>query len=248
MEARTALIRSIALAAVVFAAQIPVDVPRMAPPEGVPVERPVAEPSGSTVADRSVAEGTPPATSLDPSVMVGNATPTQQERLDLALRRFADTGLVLPDLEVVFDPTGDECNGGSGLFRWGVTPWRIAICEPYDAVFEHELAHAWEAAALTDEDRDRYMALRGFTVWNDQSVPWGERAAEDVAVTIQRALSGISLPEELSTGQAERLLAFEFLTGMPDPRFAEWWATHGAVGIAVLSGRSGSNLFTTIRH
>ena len=41
---------------------------------------------------------------------------------------------------------------GANLFQQSFTPWRLLICSDLQFVPTHELAHAWEAANLTDDD------------------------------------------------------------------------------------------------
>lgn len=52
----------------------------------------------------------------------------------------------------------------SGLFSSAVVPWRIDICGDVDFTYEHELAHAWEAANVDDATRRAFMSMRGVTV------------------------------------------------------------------------------------
>ena len=162
-------------------------------------------------------------TSLSPRVSAHNATPAQLHRLALAFERFANAGLQLPALEIHFPTEVEVCDGAHGRFRTSTTPWLILICPTdLDTVYEHELAHAWERANLTDQQRQTFMEMRGYEVWNDKSVPWNERGMEGVAFIIQQGLSGLPLPPVLSAEQRSRLTAFEYLTGDPDPRLEQW--------------------------
>lgn len=163
-------------------------------------------------------------------VVIVGGTLEQRKRLGLALDRFAETGLALPELEIVFDPSGESCKGHHGLFQTGFRPWRVSICSEVDSVYEHELAHAWEAATLTDEERGGFMKLAGYTVWSDTSVPWNRRGMEAAALVIQQGLGGLALPPALSDDQSLRLEAFHLLTGVPDPRLARWETRFSVVG------------------
>lgn len=171
------------------------------------------------------------AVSLTPSVMICDGMPEQRQRLDLALRRFREAGLMLPNLEIVFDPSTTSCNGYRGLFQTSFSPWRISICSEAGFVYEHELAHAWETAVLSDELREEFMALRGYSVWSDHDVAWNRRGVEDAVVIIQQGLGGLPLPPDLFDEQRSRLAAFELLTGSPDPRLAEWEAARNAIDL-----------------
>ena len=44
-----------------------------------------------------------------------------------------------------------------GLFESALQPWRITICSEASFLYEHELAHAWEHANLTDAKRMAFM-------------------------------------------------------------------------------------------
>lgn len=72
------------------------------------------------------------------------------------------------------------------------------------------------------------MDLRGYEVWSDATFNWNERGTEGAAFIIQQGLSGLPLPPALSDETLSRLAAFELLTGVPDPRLAQWQAEHQA--------------------
>lgn len=168
-----------------------------------------------------------PQTSLSPRITVHNATPAQLDRLALALQRFANAGLELPALEIRFPADMESCDGAHGRFRTSSTLWLILICPTeLDMVYEHELAHAWERANLTDQQRQTFMKMRGYEVWNDKSLAWNERGMEGVALIVQQGLSGLPLPPVLSEKHRSRLEAFEFLTGITDPRLGSWELTY----------------------
>jgi hypothetical protein len=164
-------------------------------------------------------------TSLEPEAAVRGGTIEEHRRLAQALSRFASNGLLLPNLEVEFGDDVDACDGHIGHFQAGQTPWRVLICTTsVDSVYEHELAHAWELANLTDETRRDFMELRDFSTWADRGVPWNERGIEGVAVVIQQGLAGLPLPPMLSTEHQSRMEAFELLTDRPAPRLLDWCA------------------------
>ncbi len=239
MQARSALLPFVTLLA--FAAHLvltySMDVPETATPQpATPIDEPVrlVDPFREVAAPIGL-----PAERIDvsttPRVTVRYGTSAHHQRLDLALARFREAGLALPDLEVVFAGTETSCKGHHGLFQQSHTPWRITICSDVGFVYEHELAHGWLAATMTDEQREGFMDLRGYTVWSDHDVPWNERGIEGVAFIIQQGLGGLPLPPALSDEQLSRLDAFEFLTGSPDPRLAEWearTAQHGERRVA----------------
>ena len=160
--------------------------------------------------------------SLSPTVTANNATPQQLRQLEEAIARFRSAGLLLPELNVEFDADGGGCGQHLGVFQPGATPWRIVICASLDAVYEHELAHAWELANLDDKTRRRFMEYRGHEFWNDAAVPWDERGVEGAAFIIQQGLVGLPLPPTLSAENHSRLVAYAILTGRLAPRLLEW--------------------------
>lgn len=164
-----------------------------------------------------------PTTSSTPMIKAENATAGQLDRLWVAVERFIDKGLELPDLDVVFTRDQSACEGAKGLFTTDSVPWRVTFCSAeIDTVFEHELAHAWERANVSEKQRGRFMRETGYTVWRSHEVPWNQRAVEGVAVVIQQGVSGLPLPPALGSEAIERLVAFEHLTGRPDPRLGVW--------------------------
>lgn len=153
-------------------------------------------------------------TSLTPAIHVESGTQKQRERLDLALSRFATAGLPLPDLEVRFAQDERACRGHLGLFeQTGATPWRVTYCSTLDFVYEHELAHAWEAANLTDGQRTAFMRQQGYAVWNDTSTAWADRGIEGLAFVVQQVLARQNAPSEATPEQRRRAAVFAMLTG-----------------------------------
>lgn len=165
-------------------------------------------------------------TSLHPELTINGASASQRERLDLAVHRFTDLGLSLPDLEVRFVGGQDSCQGHMGLFDAAPSPWRVTICSEASFVYEHELAHAWAHANLTDERRTDFMKARGLSVWSDPAVPWSERGVEDVAFVIQQGLAGLPLPPVFDAKHQALFDAFELLTGRQAPILREWKTRH----------------------
>lgn len=162
--------------------------------------------------------------SLDPTITTSGGTAEAHRKLEGALHKFRDAGLELPDLVVRFSVDEADCGGHRGRFRDSTTPWEISVCSDSDAVYEHELAHAWERASLTDEQREAFMELREYEVWSSADVPWNERGVEGVAFVIQQGLSNVPLSPVLSEEARSRMQAYEFLTGSPAPRLVRWLA------------------------
>lgn len=162
--------------------------------------------------------------SADPKIAVSGGTAESHRKLEAALATFRDAGLELPDLMISFSVEEANCGGHKGRFRDSTTPWEISICSDGDAVYHHELAHAWERANLTDDQRAAFMGLRGYEVWSSADVPWNERGVEGVAFVIQQGLSDVPLSPALSNEANSRMLAYELLTGTPAPRLVRWLA------------------------
>lgn len=157
-----------------------------------------------------------------PSVVVLGASSSQAARLALALERFRAAGLDLPGLQVEFPSDRGGCRGHMGVHRRHHGVAHIAICSDDEFVYEHELAHAWEAAHVSEELRRSFMELRGHPTWNDRAYPWRERGVEGAAFVVQQGVAGLPLPPSLSEEQVNRLAAYELLTGLPAPRLVEW--------------------------
>ena len=168
-----------------------------------------------------------PPVSMDPRIRVEDATAAQLDRLSLALSRYADASLALPDLHVELHGDPEPCGGANGLFRTDSVPWRILICtDDLGIVYEHELAHAWERSNISIDLRNEFMNVNGYEVWRSHDVAPHERAVEGIAVSIQRGVSGLPLPPALGRPTIERLRTYELLTGRPDPRLIVWLQAH----------------------
>lgn len=162
--------------------------------------------------------------SAEPTIRIHGGTADSLAPLRDALAGFRDAGLQLPDLVVSLSDDEADCGGHEGRFRDSTTPWEISICSTGDAVYEHELAHAWERANLRDDQRAEFMILRGYEVWSSADVPWNERGVEGVAFVIQQGLSDVPLSPALSDEARSRMQTYEFLTGTPAPRLVRWLA------------------------
>lgn len=173
---------------------------------------PTAPRSGPGGSQTSIVPGVSP--SQDVEVLGGSSE--EIDRIHLALDRFAAAGLDLPDLQIVF-ADGDACAGRLAFFQERAAPWRITICSRLDFVYEHELAHAWERANLTDDTREAFMAAYGYATWSGEGVAWADRGVEGVAIVIQQGVAGLPLNAQLGESRVRRLAAYELLTGHPAP-------------------------------
>ena len=163
------------------------------------------------------------------SLSIKNASNAQAKRLEDAVRRFTAADLVLPQLTVVFHGDENPCKGHPGLFRADTDPWEIHICsESVEIVYEHELAHAWAAHNLNGQQRRDFMEIAGYETWNDKDYPWNERGTEGAARVIQQGISGLPLPPVLSVKTRQlHVEGYQFLTGVPSPRYVAWLDTYG---------------------
>lgn len=105
-----------------------------------------------------------------------------------AVDLFDEAGLSLPPLRFVYH--GDDqtpCSGWRGAHRYLDGRSTIDICtdEPgkvTEALFLHEIAHAWAAHELTDDRKAHFGALRGWTYWsNHQQAEWHDNGSEQAA-------------------------------------------------------------------
>jgi hypothetical protein len=159
------------------------------------------------------------------NLTIEGGTVTDRVRMRLAILRFRDAGLELPSLQIVFRVSADEeCHGALGYFSSSKDVWRISICSEIESVYEHELAHAWERANLTDDQRRRYTAFRSLSTWSEKGYAWNERGVEDAAFVIQQGLAGLPLPPALGVEARSRLEGYEMLTGQTAPQLVEWLA------------------------
>lgn len=151
-----------------------------------------------------------------PAVTVSGADAADRAALQEALDLFGAHGLRLPDLEVRFYEETTPCGGLAGRFQTQHTPWRILICSSKPFVLPHELAHAWDAETLDQDDRARYLVARGLAAWNDPAVAWRERGVEDAAFVVQQNLTVAHVPANSPEWQ-ERIRAYSVLTGQSSP-------------------------------
>ena len=162
-----------------------------------------------------------------PGVSVHNGSLDQIEQLEQAVAAFEDAGLELPPVDVWFPDEPDSCHHSHGLFTASEEIMQIWICSTESEwVYLHELAHAWERANVTVEQRLAFLELLGLKHWRSRDVPWSERGVERAAVVIQQGLAGLSLPPVISNEMVSRLKGFEILTGQVAPILIEWTGSH----------------------
>jgi hypothetical protein len=107
-----------------------------------------------------------------------------------ALSRFVEADLELPPLVVEFiGPSLEPCGGAQATARLAHEPVVVSVCWGTQLVILHELAHVWEAQAVSTEQRQRFMLTReGVASWSDPADPWADQGREHAANVIAWAL------------------------------------------------------------
>jgi Zn-dependent peptidase ImmA (M78 family) len=129
-------------------------------------------------------------------ITLSGAVVAEDERLiSWAVGRFRDAGLALPEIDVVFDPSGETCEGASGRFMDDEDGMLVALCTSQQGLtltnrvaILHELAHAWLSRSTPVPVQTNFLDLRGLETWNDPNHPWHERGFEQAAEIIAWAL------------------------------------------------------------
>jgi len=103
-----------------------------------------------------------------------------------ALGLFDEAGLALPPVQFVAHSTGEGCLGRAGAHVHRDGRSIISICTAdtgptEEFLYLHELAHAWDRQALSDERRRDFLEARGLDHWRSEDAEWHERGAEQAA-------------------------------------------------------------------
>ena len=163
--------------------------------------------------------------SPDPIVIATGFGPEQQSLIDWAVDLFGQADLPLPPVEFVHEPSREPCKGRRGSHTVDQGRSLIRICTDGTGLadqilFVHELAHAWDRNALTDDRRAAFMALRGLHTWrgsDPNGEDWLERGAEHAAEImtwglLDRPMMVVFIPDNTC---ADLLAGYETLTGQP---------------------------------
>ena len=149
------------------------------------------------------------------TVVARVATTEQQLLVAEAVELFEDAGLELPPTDIYFHADAAPCNGAAGLHysaaMLDALVHRIDMCHRLPMFVVHELAHAWAALAMDDDDRDRAMQRWGLTAWNDHDHEWSDRGTERVAQTVTYTL--ITEGKALNDHVADYICSYEAITG-----------------------------------
>jgi hypothetical protein len=156
------------------------------------------------------------------TIRVFGADAEHQHLVRWAYGRYERAGLEVPPIDVYFHLDTSGCYGHLGSELGG----RVDICVVIvseiarDALL-HEMGHAWVDENVSATVRERFMAMRGLTAWNDQGVIWDERGFEHSAETLAWALGHRFIAPGIPDHAPDRLTAaFELLTGglpLPHP-------------------------------
>ena len=156
------------------------------------------------------------------TIRVFGADAEHQHLVGWAYGRYERAGLEVPPIDVHFHPDTSGCYGHLGSELGG----RVDICVVIvseiarDALL-HEMGHAWVDENVSAAVRERFMAMRGLSAWNDQRVIWDDRGFEHAAETLAWALGHRYIAPGIPDNDPVRLtFAFELLTGglpLPHP-------------------------------
>jgi hypothetical protein len=172
-----------------------------------------------------IAGSPPPAT-----ITVTGGTWGHHELAGWAMERFADAGLVLPNLDIRFHGDRQACADHLGYYDDGVVrSCHRHLNEMAAGGLLHEMAHGWVDAYLPQDVRSRFMELRDLRTWNDWDVEWDARGTEQAAEIIAWAVGdqgdGTRAPSFPENSRRELAAAYRVLTGRPLPNLvpADLW-------------------------
>jgi hypothetical protein len=160
-------------------------------------------------------------------------SPEQAVMLDWALALFDAADLALPPLRVIAHDSTDPCDGRDGAHFYESGRSTIHLCTSetgpaQEFLYLHELAHAWDHHALSDERRGTFLALRGLTEWNnDDADGWHDRGAEHAAEIVMWGLMDrpISVVRLEANSCPELRAGYIALVGRPPLHgYTEWCA------------------------
>jgi len=110
----------------------------------------------------------PPIWGRTPVTTIGTVTPEDESLVLWAASRFRGAGLILPNSDVAFDPSGHACQGASGRFTDNGDKVRLALCTgqeglslTYRVAILHELAHAWLTRTVPAQVQTAFLAFTG---------------------------------------------------------------------------------------
>lgn len=172
--------------------------PSNVPDDASPGGRPAADQSVVDQATDHVAAGVastpPPGEPGTARSAPGLPSSSDLETMRWVAGRFSLVGLQVPDVEIVFHPSSEECGWHDGRYRSDGTTRRIDVCVPDHGTFAsdlsrrrtlvHELAHAWDDVNFDDDDRSALLPVLGAEEWYGPEDDWAARGIERFAEAI----------------------------------------------------------------
>jgi len=156
-------------------------------------------------------------------IAVSGGTPAQQAMGRWAAERFADAGIGVPSVELLFSPEREGCEGRLGLYRDDVAHiCGVHVNDLSRRTTLHELAHGWVESHVSPSLEQRFLRLRGLETWNDSDATWDERGTEHAADIVAWALDGqptegFGLPSIPDNDPGQLAEAYRLLTGQQLP-------------------------------
>ena len=129
----------------------------------------------------------------------------QAALVEWALALFDDAGLALPPMHFVAHGTTAGCfdRAGAHVHRDGRSMIHICTMDAgpiQEFLYLHEMAHAWDRRALSNERRHAFLETRGLDEWRSEDAEWHELGAEQAAEIIvwglmDRPIRSIRIPD-----------------------------------------------------
>jgi len=160
----------------------------------------------------------------------GDVTATHLAVVDAVIERYAEAGLALPAVTVVFSGDPRDCGGHIGQHKGTGRGSSVRICEsPIDHPVQfrhavaHELAHAWTATHLTGDDRRRFLEHRSLDSWSGTDVEWRQRGMEHAAeiitwAVLEHPILLVRIPDKSCTRLWAGYIELTARPPAPDPR------------------------------
>jgi hypothetical protein len=159
------------------------------------------------------------APAVEPELSIADLTAGQQHIVGWAVELFDEADLDLPRVTFLRFDSEEKCFGRAGahLVENGRSVIRMCI-EDTDRYAErimlHELAHAWDRHALTEQRRAAFLRLRHLRVWRSKDAAWEEKGAEQAAEVIVWGLIDWAFSARIPDNScAELLRGYVTLTG-----------------------------------
>ena len=113
--------------------------------------------------------------------------PGHVDIVQASVERMAAYGFELPTdrITVVFDPTGESCDGNTAYAAHGADAddeSYLVVCHDTMSTVIHELSHIWAGKNLTEDDHQAWVDERGLDAWSSSDADsWREAGTEHFA-------------------------------------------------------------------